>query len=426
MTFFTNLYSILWKVAAPIAAKNKRLVQGLEQRTLQTPLPKADLWIQAASVGESQLAVQLVAELNRICKSPLKILITTNTKQGYDLLNNKLTDSANGVLSTAVNYFPFDAPGTMKQAVSQVSPKAAILLETEIWPGFITALKDTNTPIAVINGRMRGSSLAAYLTVSKIFRPLAPQKVLAISEKDAGRYRTLFPNTEASVVSNIKFDSIAAGKTIQRQNNPLGEFIAPRKQFLVFGSIRKEEETLLCDMVTEIQRECPQAILGIFPRHMHRVAPLKEQLQSAGFSVQLRSDLGQENEEKKPLPDGSIVIWDTIGELMGAYTLAKVAFVGGSLAKLGGQNFLETAACGTVAVTGPSWSNFFWVGEEYFKTGCVVKKETSQEVTAELISLLKKAPAKTTIKKAFTEYINPRKGGTKTACAAIALMLKKG
>jgi len=55
---------MVWKMFIPRLRFNKRLADGYEQRILKKKLPKAELWIQAASVGESYLAVELIKNLN--------------------------------------------------------------------------------------------------------------------------------------------------------------------------------------------------------------------------------------------------------------------------------------------------------------------------------------------------------------------------
>ena len=47
-----------------------------------------------------------------------------------------------------------------------------------------------------------------------------------------------------------------------------------------------------------------------------------------------------------------------MGELSGYYAAADVAFVGGSLLPLGGQNLIEAIATGTPTLVGPHTFNF--------------------------------------------------------------------
>jgi 3-deoxy-D-manno-octulosonic-acid transferase len=55
---------------------------------------------------------------------------------------------------------------------------------------------------------------------------------------------------------------------------------------------------------------------------------------------------------------GQILLLDTIGELASVYSLAAVAFVGGSLIPAGGHNPLEPAQFGVPIVMGPHYANF--------------------------------------------------------------------
>ena len=67
---FFFLYDWLGRAALPLLRRNQRLAAGFSQRSLRTPLPPADLWIQAASVGEAQLAWQLLGRLRPPCPGP--------------------------------------------------------------------------------------------------------------------------------------------------------------------------------------------------------------------------------------------------------------------------------------------------------------------------------------------------------------------
>ena len=55
---------------------------------------------------------------------------------------------------------------------------------------------------------------------------------------------------------------------------------------------------------------------------------------------------------------GGVFLVDSIGELAALYSLATVAFVGGSLVPRGGHNILEPALHGVSIVTGNHYENF--------------------------------------------------------------------
>jgi 3-deoxy-D-manno-octulosonic-acid transferase len=60
----------------------------------------------------------------------------------------------------------------------------------------------------------------------------------------------------------------------------------------------------------------------------------------------------------QPIAPGMVLLLDSIGELASVYSLARVAFVGGSLFGAGGHNPLEPAQWSVPVVQGMSYENF--------------------------------------------------------------------
>jgi 3-deoxy-D-manno-octulosonic-acid transferase len=99
--------------------------------------------------------------------------------------------------------------------------------------------------------------------------------------------------------------------------------------------------------------------------------------------------------------------------------LAGAAFVGGSLAPLGGQNFLEPLMYGVIPVTGPSWYNFYWIGRQIIDLGLVRMTEDWKSAAEILIKMLHApVPPENVRNKAF-DFVRKRRGGTRKACEAI-------
>ena len=84
------LYNIGWVAAIPALRLNKRLAEGFMQRTLREKLPEADLWIQAASVGEAFLAEELLSNIKT--DQPVRVLVTSNTSQGIEILKRVISE----------------------------------------------------------------------------------------------------------------------------------------------------------------------------------------------------------------------------------------------------------------------------------------------------------------------------------------------
>jgi 3-deoxy-D-manno-octulosonic-acid transferase len=413
-----GLYNLAWSCVLPWLRLNHRLAEGYPQRCLKKMPPAADIWIQAASVGESYLALEIIKTLK--ATRAVKILVTSNTSQGIDILNLALADQGkteDGV-QVAVGYFPFDKPALMRRAVAAIAPAVMVLLETEIWPGLLRALKQHNCKTIIINGRITDRSLKKYLRWPSIWSELRPQRVLAISCADADRFKQLFGPDGIETMPNIKFDRVASAVTSADNRNTLQNIVPRALTFTVLASVRRQEEPLVRQIIIAILRNRPQTVIGLFPRHLHRIRSWQEALNQAGIRWSLRS------EAKGPTTAGTVIIWDTFGELLQAYQICKSAFVGGSLAPLGGQNFLEALICGTRPVIGPSWENFIWVGTEIIDAGLLRVAGNWREAAALLLRDMESSPPRDEIISGSLEYIKERQGGTAKACRAITGLME--
>ena len=125
------------------------------------------------------------------------------------------------------------------------------------------------------------------------------------------------------------------------------------------------------------------------------------------------------SETDTPVPAGTIIVWDTFGELQKAYALSNAVFVGGSLAPLGGQNFLEPLIHGVVPVIGPSWENFAWVGKDIIRENLLQVKSDWKGVSDTLVKNLTDPPPRSKISRSALQYVKARQGGTEQACRLI-------
>ena len=417
--FMLAAYDLLWVPLIPLFSRHHRLREGYAERTLREPPGfKAELWIQAASVGEAFLALEIIRNLAP--SAPLSVLLTTNTSQGREILRKGI-GKAGGLPETIrarVAYIPFDKPSLMSKAVRAVNPKALVLLELELWPGLLMACRQNATEVMVINGRMKEKTLRRYLLWPGFWRALAPDRILAMSESNAARFAALFGRERVSLMDNIKFDRIVAHQPIPRERNPLAGVIPEAARFLVLGSVREEEEAGILNALKGLYAKRPDTVAGLFPRHAHRLAAWKKNLDGLGMKWLLRSAA------TRPAEPGSVILWDTFGELTTAYELAHAAFIGGSLAPLGGQNFLEPLISGVVPVSGPSWYNFDWVGEDIVAQDLLRIVNTPEELAAELMQMLEAPQDRETVRSRALDYVRSRQGGTRKACEAILATLQ--
>ena len=470
-SFASGLYSLAWKLARPVLRRNRRLADGFAERLVPADWLSgpADLWIQAASGGEARLACALLDALAVApdlmpdlapglapefrADAPLSVLVTTWTRQGRDILDAwAARRPERDPLRVTARFVPFDDPLLVRQALAQARPRLLVLLETELWPGLLLACKEAGVPVLVVNGRMRDSTLRGYLWIAPLWRALAPARVTAIAPEDAARYSRLFPDTPCSVIPNIKFDQAApppdaADPPDLPTELPhavraalLGENRLP---LVLLASVREEEEDALVAALRQglavgglfAAPGSPRtaARLIIAPRHMHRIEAWERHLNDLGLAWARRSAAASLEAGR---PD--VVLWDAFGELTWLYGVADVVFVGGSLAPLGGQNFLEPLGAGVIPVVGPHLGNFAWA----LTPGPNQDAEPSLsdsgllEITPDAVALYERlrvaadegiqgADRRCAVRARFADWLRPRQGGTDRQAAIVLEMIQK-
>ncbi len=411
---FLIAYNLAWAMALPFLACSSRLREGWKERlSLSGPLPRADLWIQASSAGEAYLASQLAEKLTQ--ETQLRVFVTCSTTQGLQIYKNFLSkiqwEQQRG--NRGSGYFPFDMPLIVRRALDAVAARVLILLETELWPGLFSQCRRRGTPIVILNGRLSEKSLRRHLRLSRFWLKSAPDRVLAISEQDAVRFRRLFPDTSVGLMKNMKFDRISFETASGNQIGVPGRYAGNRSPVVVLGSVRKEEEQDIQQVIAGLLSKAPKVTIALFPRHMHRVGSWLKSLNRAGIDYVLRSEI---NDFIQP---GKVILWNVFGELSRIYKIASAAFVGGTLRPCGGQNFLEPLGAGLVPCIGPYWDNFAWVGREIVELGLVREVKNAQELVEGLVRSIHDTMAKDEVIALAVEYVRQRQGGTEQACQEI-------
>jgi 3-deoxy-D-manno-octulosonic-acid transferase len=412
---FLFFYNLAWLVAFPFLKRKPRIALGWSQRIVKDVQPGPyDIWIQAASGGESLLTTTILAQLTTYSlPHKLRILVTSGTRQGIDSLSKALAErEISATLKITVAYFPFDAPYLMQRAFALFSPKLAVIIETELWPGFLITAKQHDIPVLLINGRISEKSFRSYRRVKKFFISYGPEKILAISSADQNRFATLVGQERVKRINNIKFDKIEL-QNDSGVNDALPVILPPASPFIVLGSVRREEEDKILTAIQRLLKKCPDIVIGLFPKHNERTASWQKILAAINIPHITRSSTSD------PVPPGTVLIWDIFGELVNAYSHAKATFVGGSLVDLGGQNFLEPLIYGLRPVIGPYWKDFDWVGREVINLGLVREVADEHQLADLLIQDIKSDESPEIVLQQVQQFIEPRRGGTKQACELI-------
>lgn len=328
------------------------------------------IWVHAVSVGEVMAAHPLIRELKK--KYPdRKLILSTVTVTGNYTARRRVPEA------DAVFYFPFDFPCIVRRVIRGINPLIVLVAETELWPNFFRELKRSGIPSAVINGRISPKSHKNYQKFKKLFSRVFDNVDLFCmqSDADAGRIKDIGADPlKVMVTGNLKFDQ----KLPVRMSAPLA--IASGKKVITAGSTHKGEEAALLDIFKRLRWKYPDLILIIAPRHPERFDEVEGLINRAGYDCQRRTKL------KGPVKD--VLLLDTIGELRSFYSLGDIAFVGGSLVKVGGHNLVEPAAMRKPVIFSRYMFNFKEISEALLSAGGGIMVKDKEELYVQIDNLL--------------------------------------
>ncbi len=308
-------------------------------RSLSSPI-----WIHAVSVGEVQVAGQLMRAM-RAVNPELRFVFSTTSSTGWRTAEREVTDR------DVLIYNPLDFPPLVRRAFDRIRPRAIILTETEIWPNFIRTAKRRGIPLFLANARISDRSAPRYRMLrwffGEVFRCFT--KIYVQSDLDAARLEAAGADRSAmEVTGSFKFD---VAKRNPAKEQELRAWIGEGR-ILLGGSTWPGEDEALLRLSGELP---PDVKLVIAPRHFEKADAVEANILKAGCRC-LRRSRGQ---TETPNPQvRTVYLADTTGELMGLFGIASVAFVGKSLCAHGSQNMIEPCLCGVPTVVGPYTENF--------------------------------------------------------------------
>ncbi|MGC1298438.1 MAG: 3-deoxy-D-manno-octulosonic acid transferase [Alloacidobacterium sp.] len=381
--------------------------EGLRERLGFVPkrlLARSDgpvIWVHAVSVGELLAAARMIEELRE--KLPGRhIVVSTTTRTGQALARQRF-----GIEN--VFYFPLDFAFAVRAYLRALNPRLLVLVETEFWPRLLIECSRAGIPVAVVNARISDRSWPRYMRLRFLWKRLLNnfRLVLAQSETDLTRLRAIGAEN-VCYGGNLKYDIRAAASAAVTK--ALAGQIATGTKVLVCGSTLEGEEQILLSAA-------PSDVLVILaPRHPERFEAVARLLERSGKPWVRRS---QWMDAPTALAGGTVFLLDSIGELASVYSLATVAFVGGSLVPGGGHNPLEAAQFRVPVVIGPHYENFRAIVER-LQAQDAIRIVHPTELRNELTVLFSDEVFAHTIGERAYSVFSSEAGATARAVAALA------
>jgi len=323
-----------------------------ERRAVQLPSRPAGslIWFHAASVGESQLLLEVVRRFAREDLRNFSVLMTCQTKTAAHLVSDAFkTDPDLQTIEAIQQMAPFDSPGGARRFIQHWKPDIAIFAEGEIWPNLLLQLHTQMIPTALINARMTENSIKGWMRWRKTALRVFNCFDLMVAA-DAQTRTGLEALSEGKVANpgNLK-SALPAPSFDEAELTELRKIIGDQK-ILVAASTHAGEEALALDAFMNMP---DRTFMIIAPRHPERGDEIDSLLSCTRYAIARRS------EGDAVTVGTNILLADTMGEMGLWYRLADTVYLGGGHAPgVGGHNPLEALRLGKPIVTGPSLFNF--------------------------------------------------------------------
>jgi 3-deoxy-D-manno-octulosonic-acid transferase len=368
--------------------------------------------VHAASMGEVNAAATLIRALAAgYPDDPLTV--TTFTPTGSERVRALFGEDVFHV------YAPLDLPGAVRRFLDRVRPRLLVVMETEIWPNLYHAAAARGIPILIANARISERSFGRYRRLRGLTAAAldCTAHIAAQSAADADRLRALgAPPARLTVTGNLKFD-FAPPPGLADEGEAIRTAWGAQRPVLVAGSTHEREEAIVLAAFRDVRAAFADALLVLVPRHPERFARAAQAARAAGFEVALRS-------AGLACPAAaSCYVVDAMGELLRFYATGDVAFVGGSLEPVGGQNMLEPAALARPVLVGPYTGNFADITAQLVDAGAALRVADGAELAATVAALFRDADRRDRMGGAGRQLVADGQGALRRTLAEIERLL---
>lgn len=369
------------------------------------PRPEGALaWLHGASVGETVALLPLVEAL---CGQGLAVLVTSGTAASARMMQTRLPAGA------MHQFAPLDTPQATGAFLDHWRPAFGMLAESELWPTWLNEAGRRGVPMFLVNARMSERSYGRWRRRPGLIAAMLKRVeiVFARTREDGERYLDLGA-ARVEMAGNLKFD-VAAPPADPAALAALAASIGARAVWAAASTHPGEEEAAL-GVHTALKRRFPDLLTLVAPRHPERAEAVAALAREAGLNVARRS-------RGEPVaPETDIYLVDTIGELGLVYRLVGAAFVGATLAPIGGHSPVEAAKLGAAVLHGPRVEK---AQEDYDlldKAGGAVAVADAAGLAAALAGLLGDPARMRAVGRAANIAVEGQTGATRRILAALA------
>ncbi|WP_341791889.1 lipid IV(A) 3-deoxy-D-manno-octulosonic acid transferase [Rickettsia endosymbiont of Gonocerus acuteangulatus] len=330
------------------------------------------IWIHAASVGESMIALNLVDNISKHFPE-VRFLVTSWTQSSAKILSSKLPKIATHQL------LPIDNIIFTKIFLNNWKPDLGIFIESELWPGTINEAAK-HCKLLLVNARMSDKSFESWKKRKGFFQLIVTNfsEVIVQSERDLQKFNELGISNTTNL-GNIKFANEKLPVN-QEELVKLSEHLK-NKQIILFASTHPEDEEIILPIIKNLKKQVTNCYIILIPRHPERVKSILDNCIAQDLSATAKS------QNDLPVLTDDLYIVDRFGEMGLFFSISSISFIGGSF-KQGGHNILEAAHFSNCIIFGPDMSKNTDIAKHVLENKAAIQIKSGKELLNTLEYLL--------------------------------------
>ncbi len=383
------------------------------------------VWVHAVSLGETRAVQPFVQTL---LERGDTVLLTHMTATGRDE-GQRLFQEAIAAGQLAQQWLPYDFLGATRRFIKSYQPRAGVLMEREVWPNLLAAARRYQVPMMLVSARFSDQALRQSLRLGRVMRQALGSfhAVYAQTLQDAQRLEQAGAFAPR-VSGNFKFEVSLPAQQI-REGQEFATHLG--RKVVAIASTREGEDEAFVRAIRHVfhraanqGRDLAEEVLFLLiPRHPQRFEEAAQLLEQAGLPFARRSRLVRTGEgaavAARACQGELVVLGDTLGEMSRYYAASHVAIVGGSFAKLGGQNFIEACAIGVPVIVGPHTRNFQQAVQDAIDEGAAIRAASAAQAITQALALLDDGPSLARMGDAGVHWVRKHAGAVDRVVAAL-------
>ena len=360
------------------------------------------IWFHAVSLGEVIASEKIIKKLLESNDIVLSVTTPTGLRQAKKIYKDKIS----------IIYAPWDFWFFISGVFRSYNPKALIIFETEIWPSMVSYSRNKNIPVILCNGRLSDNSLKNYMIFKNFFKKILNkfELIFVQTKNHQENFKSLIGSDEIiEICGSVKFDT----DTKEELQNHVSNF-----SFFLASSTHPGEDEIILNAFTKLKESFGDLKLIIVPRHPERANSIKSLFSNQNVKAKILSDTDQINGKDE------IVIFNAIGHLNKLYSIANLAFVGGSMFKeTGGHNIIEPAANMCPFIFGPYIYNFEDISQMFLSENACIQISNEDELYTAAKKILSSSEFSSQLVSNAISVVKSNKGSVDKQSSAIIQIL---